>query len=313
MAVATQENEELENSQDAGEGNSEEQEQQQAGAEEPGEVEATIPAPRPSRRRQREEEAQRLRSIETRLEEESRRNREYLERFERTIQERFQPQQQYQPQPQQQREERNYEREIFDLQNQMRAAYQGNDFDKLLDVQNKLYAAQAEKVANEKFQQIQRFIPQPQPQKAPWVMAVEAGYPDVLAHQMGHQLVVGSMHRLMAQGKNGNDPSVLREAFEDVRSVLGTRGIPQGRVQQDDEEGTVSAPIGGGSNGANRRAMMGSAPSQAVSGRKPSGGGDEVVTGLPANWRSIAKAGGVSEAAYLKRWKEGNPDKVKRK
>lgn len=309
MATAQESNA---NNSDASEELSEGAEGQQQEPEAQGlqEVEAVVDvAPRkPSRREEVAKEREQYKRDREEWADERRKTQEQFARMERMLQERTQ----FQPQQQERRQEpaaRDYNQEIAALQKQQREAFKKGDDETWHDIQAKLTEAHAERFAEQRFKQFQQSQPQQRPEPYPWVRAVEAGHPDVLAHRHGTTVVRAHVARLAALGKDPDTYETLAEAFRLARADLGTGGSR--REESNDgpsSDGTVAYSPPRANN--DRRAMMGNGPSQGVSGRRSAAGpGQEVVKGLHPQWQSIAKKAGMTNDEYIKYHKESEAAK----
>ncbi len=287
----------------------------------PEEVEAEIPEP-PKSRRQRAQEAAdaQFKRLTELAEAQAKRQQEFEERMARTFEQRQQPQYQapapqyQQPTPQQ--GPRNYDRELFDLERERRQLFGTNDIEKFMEVSNKVAAIQAEKIINERLSSIR--IPQPAREAPAWVRAVEAQYPDVLAHPMGDRSVRHYVSLMDAAGENVHSVDALRKAFEKAAGELGLRQARQQARRQDDDSVSIPEP---GQGREARQAMLGNSRGQNLSGRGGSGGsgagkGGPRVSGLQKGWEGMAKmaypnlSASDAQAKYLRAYAKMNPDKV---
>lgn len=287
----------------------------------PEEVEAEIPEP-PKSRRQRAQEAAdaQFRRLTELAEAQAKRQQEFEERMARTFEQRQQPQYQvpapqYQP-PAPQQGPRNLEAEIYALNNERRRLIGGNDYDKFIEVTDKIAALHAEKLVQEQLGRIR--IPQPERPVPSWVRAVEAQYPDVLAHPMGDRSVRHYVSLMDAAGENVHSVDALRKAFEKAAGELGLRQARQQARRQDDDSVSIPEP---GQGREARQAMLGNSRGQNLSGRGGSGGsgagkGGPRVSGLQKGWEGMAKmaypnlSASDAQAKYLRAYAKMNPDKV---
>jgi hypothetical protein len=142
-----------------------------------------------------------------------------------------------------------------------------------------------EAVHKEQIAQLQR-QQQPQFQKPPWVLAIEAQHADVLMHPNGY----GAVMAFVQLGGGQVGPESLDKAFKRARDELGLKA-------KNDEKN------------AQQRAVLSGGPTSSTPRTGGNGKAGKSVK-LPAGWKDIAKRAGVPQDEYIRNYVAMHPESV---